>query len=131
MLRSRSINSFEIKKAPIVYDFETYLIASTPSKHNSILASKDESFLKEVYLFEPNAEWRKMCVVKMCDQTFLKKVAINDSDVIVRSKALWNISSNSFILARSIEDNASSIRKYAKGMLSRLTRSQRFILGIE
>ena len=73
--------------APCVGSIEAYIEASTPSKHNTILGCRDESFLKEIYAIEKNKEWRKMCVMRISYKTFLENVARTDPSTRVRKQS--------------------------------------------
>lgn len=74
-------------KNPPVSTIGEYLKATSPSKHNTLLSSEDESFLKEIYHIEINQEWRKMCLNKIEDKDFLEEVARKDTSPRVRKWA--------------------------------------------
>lgn len=113
---------------PCVESLSEYLEASTPTKHNTIVGCRDESFLKEIYSIEKNQEWRKMCVGRIQDKKFLEHVAKTDPSTRVRKQAARTRDSEELIYWLKDNDPSKEIRDYADMRISRLPRSMQFIL---
>ena len=114
--------------APCISSLEDYKKSLSPTKHNSILGSRDEVFLKEVYSFEKNAEWRRMCVYNIHDEDFLEYVAKNDKNERVRKEAAKNSKRISILVWLKDNDPSYSIRKYADYRYQKLPNSMKFIV---
>lgn len=128
MEKDKNYSSFKRKISPCVGAIEAYKEASSPSKHNTILGCKDESFLKEIYSIERNSEWRRMCIQNIHDTDFLEYVAKNDSNERVRKQAAINCNKDSLIVWLKNNDNSPLVRKYAKERFAKLPKSLKFIL---
>jgi len=128
MERSRPARTFKRKLAPCVGSIEDYEEASSPSKHNSIYGCRDESFLKEIYAIEKNAEWRRMCLQNIHDSDFLEKVAKSDPNERVRKQAAMNCKKDSLIVWLKDNDHSPLVRKYAKERYAKLPNSMKFIV---
>lgn len=129
MDRSRPAGSLKRKGfAPCVGSLEAYREASSPSKHNTIYGSTDETFLKDIYAIEKNAEWRKMCLSSIHDQDFLEYVARNDTNERVRKQAAIQCKKNSLISWLKDHDPSELVRNYAKFRYARLPNSMKFIV---
>ena len=117
------------KKNPAVNDIKSYKLANTPSKFNTIVFSEDEKFLKKIYSIEPNKEWRKMCVKKIIDQKFLRKVVIKDTSERVRYQASKQLNNTNWDILHKVINNDPSpkIVKYLKNRYKRLPNCFKFI----
>jgi len=114
--------------APCVGSLEAYREASSPSKHNTVYGCQDESFLKEIYSIEKNAEWRKMCLKNIIDVDFLEYVARNDKNERVRKQAAIYCKKDSLIVWLKDNDTSDLVRKYAQSRYDRLPNSMKFIV---
>lgn len=128
MEKYRSAISFKRRISPCVGAIEAYKEASSPSKHNTILGCKDESFLKDIYAIEKNSEWRRMCIQNIHDSEFLEHVAKNDPNERVRKQAAINCNKDSLIAWLKDNDHSPLVRKYAKERFAKLPKSMKFIL---
>jgi len=129
MTRSRPAISFRRKLAPCVGSLSAYREAPPPSKHNTIYGCRDESFLKEIYSIEKNAEWRKMCLKNIHDQDFLEKVAREDSNERVRKQAAIYSTRNTLIVWLKDNDHSPLVRDYAKARYAKLPNSMKFMVS--
>jgi len=129
MDRIRPARSFQRKLAPCVGSIAAYKEATSPSKHNTIYGCRDESFLKEIYAIEKNAEWRKMCLKNIHDKDFLEKVAREDSNERVRKEAAICCNRKTLIVWLKDNDNSPLVRKYAKEKYAKLPNSMKFIVS--
>jgi len=132
MDKSRLARSFQRQRklAPCVGSVAAYKEAtSSASKHNTIYGCRDESFLKEIYAVEKNAEWRKMCLKNIHDQDFLEKVAREDSNERVRKQAAIYCKRRTLIAWLKDNDNSPLVRKYAKERYAKLPNSMKFIVS--
>lgn len=129
MDRSRPAGSLKRKGfAPCVGSLEAYREASAPSKLNTIYGCTDETFLKEIYAIEKNAEWRKMCLTNILDQDFLEYVARNDTNERVRKQAAIRCKKNSLISWLQDHDHSELVRNYAQVRYAKLPNSVKFIV---
>jgi len=130
MDKSRPALSFKRRKiAPCVGSLKDYREAKSPSKHNTIYGCRDESFLKEIYSIEKNAEWRKMCLANIHDQDFLEKVAKEDVNERVRKQAAIHSRKDTLIAWLKDNDHSPLVRKYAKERYAKLPNSMKFIVS--
>jgi len=119
-----------LNKKQYIETLDDYKKAKTPIKVNSILyAEASETFLKEVYTYEKNAAWRKICLKGIHDQYFLNSVAKNDPNEGVRKQAAIYSKSKELIYWLMIHDHSPLVRNYAKKRWSRLPNSIKFILS--
>jgi len=130
MDKSRTSKSFQRRRKipPCVGSLDAYRKASSPSKHNTIQGCRDESFLKEIYAIEQNAEWRKMCLANIHDQDYLESVARTDKNERVRKEAARRCNRNSLIAWLKDNDNSPLVRDYAKARYAKLPNSMKFIV---
>jgi len=128
MEKNRSAISFKRKISPCVGEIEAYKEAPSPSKHNTILGCRDESFLKDIYAIERNSEWRRMCIQNIHDSEFLEYVAKNDPNERVRKQAAINCKKDSLIVWLKDNDHSPLVKKYAKERYAKLPTSMKFIL---
>lgn len=129
MRRDTPIRSRYKKIHPCVGSVEEYKKATSPSKHNTIYGCRDESFIKEIYAIEKNAEWRIMCLKNIHDQDFLEQVAKTDTNERVRRQAAVYCKKNELMVWLKDNDPSPLVRKYAKGRYDRLPNSLKFIVS--